>query len=532
MKTMFRATVAALALCAITAAAGFQQPVSAEDQKTFRMIVGEPRSLDPNMVTDYSIYVIAQLFEPLARIGPDGKLVMLQAKSIEVGPDGRTWTIELDPNEKWSNGEPVTAADWVYSLRRILDPKLGGEVASFIYDIENASAYNKGEIADIEQVGIKATGDYSFQIVTTKVAPQFRAIIALPYLTPIPKSIVEKAGDKWTEPGNIVSNGPYKLVSWTHDQSLAMERNEYYGGPAPKIGRIEMTVTSGDLCTAQLRAYEAGELDFTTCVPPQDIARVQADSTLSKELSAQPVAATVWVHYDNSHAPWNDQKVRQALALAVDRQAIVAAISNNTAHPTAVIVPENIPGSNPADALQGSVDDAKRLLAEAGFPEGKGFPPFVITASANRGQPVIAQLLQQSWSTNLGIQSTINVLEENAYRAWVKARKNEAYDLMLNQWYSDYADPANWFGDLILQDYRNMHFVNQEFTDLVTKGSAEPDIAKRIKIFQEANKILEFEQPATALYNPTDLWMIKPNVHGLNHEGVLDMYHIGEATIE
>jgi oligopeptide transport system substrate-binding protein len=224
--------------------------------------------------------------------------------------------------------------------------------------------------------------------------------------------------------------------------------------------------------------------------------------------------------------------VRQALALSVDRQAIVAAVSNNTAHPTAVLVPESIPGNHPADALKGTVEDAKRLLAEAGFPGGTGFPPFVITASANRGQPVIAQLLQQSWSSNLGLQSTINVLEENAYRAWVKARKNEAYDAMLNQWYSDYADPANWFGDLIVQDYRNMHFVNQEFADLVAKGNAESDVATRVKIFQQANKILETEQPATALYNPTDLWLIKPTVHGLNHEGVLDMYHIGEATIE
>ena len=531
MKAITRAVVT-VALSAIAAVFAYQQPVSADDPKTFRMIVGEPRFLDPNLVTDYSIYVNAQLFEPLARMGADGQLSMLQAKSIKVGEDGRTWSIELNPDQKWSNGEPVTAADWVYSWRRMIDPKMGGEVAPFMYDIENASAYNKGEIADVNQVGIKATGDYSFQVVTARVAPHFRAIIALPYLTPVPKSVVEKVGEKWTEPENIRSNGPYKLVSWTHDQSLVMERNEHYGGKAPTIDRIELTIATGDLCTSQLRAYEAGEVDFTTCVPSQDIDRVQSHATLGKELSPHPVAATVWVQYDNSHAPWNDPKVRHALALTVDRQAVVAAVSNNTANPTPVIVPESIPGSNPADALTGTADDAKRLLAEAGFPNGKGFPPFVITASANRGQPLIAQLLQQSWSTKLGIQSTINVLEENAYRAWMGARKKEAYDLVIQQWYSDYSDPANWFGDLILQDYRNMHFVNQAFADLVAKGNAEPDVATRVKTFKEANKILESDQPATALYNPTDLWLIKPNVRGLAHEGVLDMYHIGEATIE
>src|SRR5262249_31055897 len=199
---------------------------------------------------------------------------------------------------------------------------------------------------------------------------------------------------------------------------------------------------------------------------------------------------------------------------------IVAAVSDGTAHASDVIVPEMIPGNNPADAVKGTIDDAKKLLADAGFPDGKGFPQFSITASANRGQPLIAQLLQQMWSEKLGLQSTINVLEENAYRSWVKARKSEPYDLMLNQWYSDYADPANWYGDLVLNDYRNSHFSNQAFTDLVKQGNAEADVAKRREIFLSANKIVEDEQPATALYNPTDLWLIKPNVKGLGHEGV------------
>ena len=198
------------------------------------------------------------------------------------------------------------------------------------------------------------------------------------------------------------------------------------------------------------------------------------DATLARELKPFPVAATVWVQYDNSRAPWNDKRVRYALALAIDRKAIVAAVSDDTATCRRRLVPELIPGSNPADALKGTVEDAKKLLADAGFPGGKGFPQFTITASANRGQPIIAQMLQQMWADNLGITATINVLEENAYRAWVKARKTEPYDIM-NQWYSDYADPANWYGDLVIADYRNSHFSNAAFADLVKKGNAEPD---------------------------------------------------------
>jgi len=526
LKRAIAAAVIAFAVGPIGGLATAQTP------KAFRMIVGEPRFMDPNLATDYSIYVNNQLFEPLARIDNSGKLTLLQAKSIDLGADGRTWTITLDPAYKWSDGKQITAEDWVYSWRRILDPKLSSEVASFMYDIENAEDYNKGKITDVNAVGIKQTGEFTFQVVTAKVAPQFRAIIALPYLTPVPKDIVEKMGDKWIAPENIRSNGPYKLVSRKNDQSIVMETNPYYGGKRPAIGRIEMTIASGDLCTAQLRAYEAGEVDFTTCVPSQDIARVRKDATLGKELSPYPVAATVWVQGDMSHAPWNDRRVRLALSYVVDRGAIVAAVSDDTAHATSAVVPDIIPGSNSADAVKGTVADAQKLLAEAGFPGGKGFPQFTLTASANRGQPLIAQLLQQMWSEKLGIQATINVLEENSYRSWVKARKTEPYDLMINQWYSDYADPANWYGDLVMSDYRNSHFVNQSFNDLVKKGNAEQDVAKRREVFLEANKILESEQPMIALYNPTDLWLIKPNVRGLTHEGVLDTYHIGEVSFQ
>ena len=176
--------------------------------------------------------------------------------------------------------------------------------------------------------------------------------------------------------------------------------------------------------------------------------------------------------------------------------------------------------------------DAQKLLADAGFPGGKGFPAFTITTAGILGRPLVAQMVQQMWADNLGIQGTINVLEANAFRAWVQQRKTEPYDIMVQGWWSDYADPANWYGDLIINDFRKSHFSNAEFAALVEKGNAEPDPAKRLEIFRAANKILEEEQPMTAYDNPTDLWLVKPNVKNLNHEGVLDQYHIEEASFE
>ena len=187
MKKRMRPALMLSALALLATVSATPRIASADDSKPFRMIVGEPRYMDPNLATDYSIYVNAQLFQPLARMNKDGNLTMQQAKSIEVAPDGRTWTITLNPDYKWSNGQPITAADWEYSWKRILDPKTGSEVAVFLSDVENADDYNKGKITDFSKVGIKATGDYTFQVVTTGLAPQFRAKLALPYLTPVPQ---------------------------------------------------------------------------------------------------------------------------------------------------------------------------------------------------------------------------------------------------------------------------------------------------------------------------------------------------------
>ncbi len=519
----------ALALLASCAVAG-SGALAADSHSTFRMIAGEPRFLDPNLATDYSVNITAQLFEPLYRLRQDGTLDLLQAKNVGVSPDGKTWTIKLDPNYRWSDGKPVTAADWAYSWKRILDPKLASDAAQFLTDVVNAKDYNTGKITDPDQVGIKAIDDTTLQVTTTDASPSFRAIMGLPFLTPVPKEIVEKLGSKWLEPSSIASNGPYKLTSWQHDQSLVLNRNTFYGAKAPAIEEIDVRVASGDLCTSQLRAYEAGEVDFANCLPTNDIARVTG-GPLAKQLSPSPVSASVWVQFDNRRAPWNDKRVRQAMSMVIDRDAIVDVVSGGTAKASRVLVPADIPGNNPADALVGNLAKAKELLAAAGYPGGKGLPKLRLTASANRGQPLIAQLLQQMWMDNLGIDAAIDVLEENAYRAWIAARKTEPYDLVLEQWYSDYADPKDWYVDLFVDDGRHMHFVNKSFGDLVAKGGAETDQAVRAQTFRAANKILEDEQPAIALYFPTDLWLVKPNITGIEHEGVTDLFHVGNAAV-
>jgi oligopeptide transport system substrate-binding protein len=495
----------------------------------FRMIVGEPSSLDPNIATDFSIYVTSQLFDTLYRVQDDGSLTWLGAESYEVSDDGLVWTFKLNPNAKWSDGQPVTADDWVYSWLRALAPETASGVGFFLSAIKGAADYTAGTIGDTAEVGLRAVDPLTFEVTMAQPAPQFEAIASLPYLTPVPRHVVEEFGDQWTEAPNMVSNGPYKLEAWDHDQQIVLARNEHYGGEAPAIERAVLTIATGDPCVAQVQAYEADEVDFATCIPSQDIVRMR--DQYPDEFSLQPLSSTIFPLFDNRQEPWNDVRVRQAFSLAIDRQAIVDVLTEGTSQPAPVLVPEGIIGRDLSHALTGTVEDAQRLLAEAGYPNGEGFPEFTITTSSARGRKELAELIQQMWKDNLGVTGTVEVLEENAYRAWTTARADEPFDIGINGWYTDYVDPNNWYKEVFVDDYRNMHFTNEEFVDLVEQAAYELDPEKRAELFTQADAILEREVPAIPAYYLTDIQLRKPWLQGLGHTDVLGLYFIADASI-
>lgn len=525
------AVLAAVLITSLAAVAPFAvaAPPLQSETGEFRMIVGEPSSLDPNIATDFSIYVTSQLFDTLYRVQDDGSLKMLGAESYEVSDDGLVWTFKLNPNAKWSDGEPVTADDWVYSWLRALAPETASGVGFFLTAIKGAADYTAGTITDTAEVGLRAVDPLTFEVTMAQPSPQFKAIAGLPYLTPVPRHVIDQFGDQWTEAPNMVSNGPYRLEAWDHDQQIVLARNEHYGGDAPAIERAVLTIATGDPCVAQVQAYEADEVDFATCVPAQDIARMREQ--YPDEFSLEPLSATIFPLFDNRKEPWNDVRVRQAFSLAIDRQAIVDVLTDGTSEPAPVLVPEGIVGRDLSHALTGTVEDAQRLLAEAGYPNGEGFPEFTITTSSARGRKELAELIQQMWKDNLNVTGTVEVLEENAYRAWVTARKEEPFDIGINGWYTDYVDPNNWYKEVFVDDYRNMHFTNEEFIALVNEAAYELDEARRAELFTQADAILEREVPAIPAYYLTDIQLRKPWLQGLGHTDVLGLYFISEASI-
>src|SRR5262245_13499040 len=205
-----------------------QPAVKLAKDQTLRMVIREPTSMDPNLAGDHSIWYVDQVFEGLYKVLDDGKTIWLGAKSLDVSKDGLTWTFKLNPASKWSDGTPVTAKDYEFSWKRAIDPKLASDTATFYSAIKGAEDYSGGKLKDVNEVGVKAIDDMTLQVKMDKPAPYFRSVAGLTYLYPVPRHVVEKFGDKWTEASNIVSNGVWKMESWKHDQEMVLVRNEGY----------------------------------------------------------------------------------------------------------------------------------------------------------------------------------------------------------------------------------------------------------------------------------------------------------------
>ena len=492
----------------------------------FRIITTEPTSLDPNITIDLSIYTNVQMFEPLYRLHTDGSFEARGGKSVKSNGNGTEWTFELDPAYKWSDGKPVTAEDYKYSWLRTLDPKTASPIAYFLFAIKNAQAYNSGDLKDPSKVGIEAPDAHTLRVTMEQPSPQFRAIAALPYLAPVPKHVVEKHGKQWTDPANIVANGPYMLESRKIGQRISLKANPHYGGGKPAIATAVLTTGVSDVDTAQTRAYESGEVDFANGVDAQNVARIKKE--LPDEFTPEPLSASQWVQFDNRNKKWADIRLRRALSSAIDRTGLVAAISEGTMKPAPTIVPEGILGHNDADSQVVPIDQARKLLADAGFPQGRGFPKTTMTISSN--DKTLAELVQQMWHENLGIDVSIASYEDTAFRKWIETRANKPYDLAIFRWFSDYEDPVNWYKEIFLDDPRQIHFTDKAYEALVKSGVGEMDAAKRKQIFLEANRMIESKIPVIPLYHNTSLWLRKPYLKGLEASRILGLYYIREAS--
>ena len=509
-----------LIVCALSC-----KPVNRDkDNNTFRMALSsEPPTLDWNLATDsISIRVIENIMEGLTQFDQDLNPVPAVAKGWKVSDDGRTYIFDLRETVYWSDGKRVTAQDFEYGWKRLLDPATASQYAYFLYDVDNASEYNSGQLKDPSLLGVKAINDTTLQVRLRRPVVYFPSITAFTATFPLRKDIVERYGDRWTEPGNIVTNGPFTLREWRHEYSLTLAANKDYFGGRPRLDAVRFYVI-GESTTA-LTLYETGGLDIVS-LPPLAIPSYKNH----REYVQHPLLRGYYYGFNVEKPPFNDNRVRQAFSMAIDRKAFPEILKGGEL-PATSWIPEGMPAYNPSVGLRFNPDGARALLKEAGYAGGAGFPAVTAVFSTNPENLLIAQNLQAQWKKNLNINV---MLDNQELKVFLKTLQNNTPPVFRLGWGADYPDPDN-FMNLFTSNSGNNRTLwkNREYDRLVEAAVVEQDMDGRKKLYDRAQIILtEEDVPIMPLFQNVQNLMVKPYVKGFK-PNAMDIIHLKDVWIE
>jgi oligopeptide transport system substrate-binding protein len=508
-------TAAASQPTAAPAGQSTQQP-SGPQEITINALQGEPDNLDPNrssFATEAA--VIRQVFEPLLNFDKDLKPVPAAASSFDVSADGKTYTFHLRQGAKWSDGQPVTAKDFAYSYKRILDPDTAAEYASFFTDagIVGAADYNSGK-GSADAVGVRAVDDNTLEIKLDNPSGFFPNLAALWVVAPVRQDVIEKAGPGWAQdPATYIGNGPFKMSEWVHQDHITLVPNPNYAGTKPTLQKVTyLMVTSGE---ADYAAYRNNERDWTL-VPDADVQTVRGDSQLSKEAVEYTELTTFWLIMNNAKPPLDNLMVRKALSKAIDRQAMIRDIAAGVGKPATSMIPPGMPGYQPELGKDIDFDPtaAKSLLSQAGFADPAQFPQLhfrFATTTANQSR---AEFIQAQLKQNLGVNIVLDSMESKAYQA---AYKDKDYELAFGGWGADYPDPQNWMASLFGCKASNnkYNYCDQQFDQASAKGDTGTDLNQRLQAYAQAQQILVQDLPVAPLFYRGRMVLVKPWVQNL-----------------
>ncbi|MBS0664048.1 MAG: peptide ABC transporter substrate-binding protein [Verrucomicrobia bacterium] len=519
MRRFCRFLLAALVVLA-AGCARREQPVDRgiREQVLHRGIGHDLASLDPQLATQASDYsVLSALLEGLVAEDPvDLHPVPGVAERWEVSPDQLTYTFTLRANARWSNGDPVTAADFVRSWQRVLNPALGADNANLLYVIQGAEAFHQGQ-APFSQVGLAAPDARTLRVTLEHPAPYFLSLLNHPVWFPVHLPTIERFGsvtardNPWSRPGNFVGNGPFNLVSWHAGQEIVVAKSAtYWDAAAVRLNGIHFhTIDSVD---AEERAFRAGQLHLTESLPPDKVATYRR--TAPQFLRIDPLLGTYFYRLNVTKPFLNDVRVRRALALAVDREAIVTKILHGGQQPARAFTPPGTAGYVAQTALPCDFAGARRLLAEAGFPGGRGLPPFELLFNTSETHRVIAEAIQEMWHRELGVDVR---LVNQELKSTLEARRLGHFEILRSVWTGDYVDPSS-FLDIWRSDSGNNYtgWSSPRYDSLLFEAERTTDPARRETLFQEAEALLLEDAPLIPIYHYTHVFLCHPAVKGWN----------------
>jgi oligopeptide transport system substrate-binding protein len=486
---------------------------------------GEPETLDPALLTGIpEMRIVIGLFEGLVRLDPKtAQPIPGLAKSWEISPDGKIYTFHLRTNLIWSTGEPIRAVDVVYSWIRALSPATASDYAGQLYYLKNAEDFNAGKIKDASLVGIHAPDPFTIRVELKNPTAFFLDVCTLPVTYVVPRQTIEKYGDRWMMVKPLSSSGPYELAFWRLNDKVRLKKNPRYWDATNTQSEIIDILPMGSPSTS-FGLYEQGAVDI---IWDKEVVPAELLDVLMKRPDAHKFdyLGTYWISINVTRKPFDDPRVRKALALAVDRDSIVKKVMRGGEQPVSHIVPDGTANYTSPDGLGYNPALAKKLLAEAGYPGGKGFPRFeyIFNAAAGGGVKThedVAVELQQMWHDTLGINMSLRPVE---WKVWLSSTAHLDYDVGRGDWIGDY-DDANTFLALFQSNDGNNRtgWKNKKYDALVNEANEQTDLHKREQLFQQAESMLvRDELPVIPLFIFAGMNYYHTNISGI-YKNILD----------
>ena len=478
-----------------------------------RLDTAEPVSIDPAVIADAaSAEVTYQLFCGLVALDDELTVMPDLALSWEISEDGCRYVFHLREDVTWSDGVQVTAMDVEYTWKRLLNPARDFINATLLYAIKHARKYHKGTLSDATQIGVRAVNDFTLVVELEEPAGYFLQLMTHDATYPLPKHVIDSHGETWTDTCNFVSNGPYLLESWDRSRGMTLVRNpSYHGQFRGNVLRVDLSASRN--WSANLALYEVDELDSFNILELDSTLAIIDRERVWQRFAGDVVPSTrlgsMFIGTDMSRRPFDDPRVRMALALATDKEAVVNVVPHNFSLPaTGGFIPPGIPGHAPGIGLPYDPDQARWLLAQSGFPGGADFP--AIDAIGHHSASHELEFLQHHWRENLGISIGWKRL---GWDALIERFHHHQPQLFFNGWLAEYPDPDSFMR--LGLEYKTHGWHNDTFERLVGEANRTTDQSKRIQLFQQADRILIQEAAIVPLVYLRWHILAKPWVIGL-----------------
>lgn len=537
IRVIFRVMVGLAAILAL-GACGKRESAVAEATRHGILLFDngtEPRDLDPHLVTGLPEHrIIKALLEGLVADHPtdSNKVVPGVAESWESDATATIWTFHLRDNAKWSNGDPLTAADFDYAYRRMLTPDLGAPYAEMLNVIQGAEAYHKGETDDWSTVGVKVLDPHTLRLELAGPTPHLPLMLTHYSFFPVHRPTIEKfdafaqRATGWTRPGNYVGNGPFVLTEWLPNQRIVADKSPtYWDVEAIKLNAVHFFPYQDR--QAGMRAYLAGQLHKTDGVPFNQRDQMRAERP--DELHEDPFFATTYLGINVRHEALSDPRVRHALSMAIDFDRITRQVTKN-GRAAEGFVPPGVAGYPYKPWVQYDPEGARALLAEAGHPGGKGIPTLAFITVASDTSRTVAEVVQNMWREELGIEIQI---ENKEWQVLLADMDEGNFDFFLLAWIGDYVDPES-FLRIMTADAGNNHtgYADPAYDALLDKASQTADPAERLALLGQAeDRLMEAMPIIPATWNRL-LFLLHPDVRGWPTEKLLDDFSYKSLSLE